>query len=454
MTDAQAGWILRLAGMIDDLVSREISDADLAAAKSRLVHAIRVSLAGTRLPAVDIALRAFAGSDGDCVVIGRSDRLAAPDAAFVNGVIGHSSLQEDCGPGGLSEGSHPATYVIPAALAAAEEYGASGRRLLLGILAGYEAVSRIGAAAPVEIVARRFRPLAVMGPFGAAAAAAVVRGLVPEQIAAAMAIASNLAGGSTQGIFEGNMEPYFQAGAAARNGLLAVQLAAAGAVTSEASLEGEFGFFATYGGGAGDLTELLGVRESSGVDRVGSKRFAACLQNQETIALIVDQLPGPLAGDRVKRVTLTRPAQGTHGLNSPGVSRVPPFATMLQAQMSARFTAAAALLGHPVDDPRFFQQAFDDPAITEIAGRVELVPATDDRIRIEIDLGDDDPIVLSSAGSDVLFPSDAEIRSRFLASSGETGGDRSSEIISVVDRLETVPAVLELTRLLQAPDRR
>src|SRR6266540_31676 len=285
----EAGRMGRLAGLIEEVAGSELADGQVAAVRSRLLHSLRVSLASAHLPAVDIALEAFTASRGHCVVIGRDVRLAAPDAAFVNGVIGHSSLQEDSGPGGLREGSHPATYVIPAALAAAEACRASGHRLILGILAGYETVSRIGAAAPAEIVDRRFRPLAIMGPFGAAAAAAVVRGLPGPRIAAALSIASNLAGGSTQGIFEGTMEPYFQAGAAARNGLLAAELAAAGAVTSEESLEGEFGFFATYGGRPGDLDELLRPRDHAGVDRVGSKRFAACLQNQETMALIADQ---------------------------------------------------------------------------------------------------------------------------------------------------------------------
>jgi 2-methylcitrate dehydratase PrpD len=325
---------------------------------------------------------------------------------------------------------------------------------MLGILAGYETVSRIGAAAPAEIVDRRFRPLAIMGPFGAAAAAAVVRGLPGPQIAAALSIASNLAGGSTQGIFEGTMEPYFQAGAAARNGLLAAQLAAAGAVTSEESLEGEFGFFATYGGQPGDLEELLGPREQAGVDRVGSKRFAACLQNQETMALISDQLPVPLRPDEIGRVILTRPARGTHGLNSPGVSRVPPFANMLQAQMSARFTLAAALLGRPVEDPRFFQRSYGDPDLTALAGRIELVPTDQTEIRVEIERTEGAPVVLSSFGSDVLFPSDEEIRSRFLTSAVPAIAERADAIVAVVDKLEAVADIRELTGLLSSAEER
>ena len=65
-------------------------------------------------------------------------------------------------------------------------------------------------------------------------------------------------------------------------------------------------------------------------------------------------------------VRTVRPEAGTNGLNSPGVSRSRPFANMLSAQMSARFTAAAALLGHPVDDPRFFASHHADPGIVAL----------------------------------------------------------------------------------------
>ena len=155
--------IAELATVVEEAVSRPLPPAAVEAAKSRLLHALGVGLASRDLPAVRVAWDAVSDTTGGCVAVGRPTRVPDRGAAFYNGVAGHSSLLEDCGPGGLREGSHPGTYVIPAALAAAESGRAGGRRLLLGIVAGYEAVSRLGAAAPEEIVARRFRPIAVMG---------------------------------------------------------------------------------------------------------------------------------------------------------------------------------------------------------------------------------------------------------------------------------------------------
>jgi 2-methylcitrate dehydratase PrpD len=288
-----------------------------------------------------------------------------------------------------------------------------------------------------------------MGPFGSAAAVCGVHGWSGQTLASALDIAANMAGGTTEGIFEGAMEPYFQAGLAARNGMLAAQLAHAGASTSVESLEGPFGFFETYGGVPGDGSELSATRQDLGVTRVGSKRYAACLQNQETISLIARDLPYPLEAREIARVVLARPARGTHGLNSPGVSRVPPFGNMLQAQMSARFTAAAALLGRPVEDPRFFQSAFGDPTITDLTERIELVPLEDESVRVTVELQDGRLIELRSEGSDTLFPAGDLLRERFLDSVGQLLGERAVTLLGIIEDLENVPSLDELMTLIR-----
>lgn len=441
------GLTTQLGRLLGDIGRGEVPVGTLDAARTRVFHAFGVSLMSSVLPPAGIAWRAVGSVRGDCFVFGRSERAAADDAALVNGVIGHSSLQEDCGPGGLSLGSHPSTYIIPAALAAAESIGASGRQLMLGIVAGYEAVGRIGELAPSDVVRRKFRPVGVMGPFGAAAAAAVIYGGTDAHIAAALDIAANVAGGSTQGIFDGTMEPYLHAGFAARNGLMAARLALAGIVTSAHSLEGEFGFFQTYGGSGGDPGEL--AKQELAITQLGTKRFAACLQNQLTMALIVEALPAGVPAERVVRAVVRRPATGTNGLNSPGVSRLPPFENMLTAQMSARFTAAAALLGHAVDDPGYFQAAYGDEQVTSLAGRIDLVPGADDTVVVELHLSGGEPIVLRHDGpSSVLFPSAAEVREAFLRRGRPALGAQVNQAASLLDGLENLPDVREVTAAL------
>jgi len=442
------GLVYGLGRVLGDISRTSLAPSVPRAAKAKVLHAGGVSLASSRLAPALAAWQAVNDSRGESFVFGQSRRSSAPDAAFVNGAMGHSSLLEDCGPGGLREGSHPGTYIVPAALATAESERVDGRRFLIGLVIGYEAVSRIGRAAPPTIVQRRFRPLGVMGPFGAAAAAATVMGADDRQLAGALAIAANLAGGTTQGIFEGTMEPYFQAGLAARNGMLAARLGWSGAVTAARALEGDFGFFQTYGGEPADEQALLAPSKHFGIEAVGTKRFAACLQNQNTVALLVDQPSEPLDPDTVERVTITRPLSGTNGLNSPGVSRSRPFDNMLSAQMSARFTAAAALMRLPVDDPVFFQQSFGDPRIARLTDRIDLVQSDEDRVTIDILLRDGKTIRLDGGHRNVLFPDYGAVRAMFLKRTEPILGTKAEVAARLIDELEILTDIRELVTVL------
>jgi len=442
---------MSMSRALSDVILRVVDAEDpetVQGAKDRVFHGFGVALRSTRLPASEVAWATMRSRLGECRVIGRSTRLAPEAAAFVNAVAAHSSLQEDCGPGGLAEGSHPGTYVLPAALAAAESAGVSGRDLIRGIVAGYEAVSRIGLGAPATIVQRGFRPVPIMAPFGAAAAAAVVRGATAEQLAAAISIAANLSSGFGQGILEGTMEPYFHAGFGTRNGMLAADLALEGAVTSNGALDGAYGFFRAFAGAEPDLAALLGPRESAGVNRVGSKRFAACLQNQQTMELAFDRIASAHILDEVSSIRLLRPARGTNGTNSPGVDQFPPYKSMLQTQMAARFTAAAALLGRSVEEVDYFTGALDDAEALALAARIELLESPDDGVSLELDMADGSTRIFRSDSSSGLYPSSAVILARFDRRAAAVIGDRALLVSGLIQRLESVADVHELTGLL------
>jgi 2-methylcitrate dehydratase PrpD len=245
------------------------------------------------------------------------------------------------------------------------------------------------------------------------------------------------------------MEPYFQAGMGARNGLFAVRLAKAGAITSSQALEGDYGFFRTYGGEPADIDILLGPRESLGVAGVGTKRFAACLQNQQTLAKIVDGLESPLDGNDIELVTVHRPPVGTNGMDSPGIQRESPFPNMLAAQMSARFTTAAALLGRPVSDPVFYQEFHADPAVVGLADRVNLDPTDDQSIWVDVVFTDGTRRVFDADASDVLFPPPNSFRTAFVERAATVIAERAERAADLIDDLENVPDMRELSWLFR-----
>jgi 2-methylcitrate dehydratase PrpD len=292
-----------------------------------------------------------------------------------------------------------------------------------------------------------------MGPFGAAAAAATIHELPVDQLAASLAVAASMSGGITQGFVEGTMEPFLQAGLAASNGLFAVQLARAGVVVAPETLEGSFGFFQTFGGVGGDPEALGESRPDLAVCRLGTKRFASCVQNQATIELVLDHAPALAVTEAVERIVLRRPARGTDGLSSPGVDSAPPYDSMLQRQMSARFTTAAALLRRPVEQPNYFLEAAGDEEAARLAELVELQPSDDAEITLELVFRGSDPVTLRSAGSRVLFPTPEEIRARFVARAEPLLGKGAEAVAATVDRLEELDDVTRLTDLLITPSK-
>lgn len=441
---ARASLAMNLAEAAIAVADAPVKESTVQAVTDRLSHALGVAIASTRMGPFRTAQKALRGESGGAVVIGSEYRLAPGAAAFLNAVSSHSSLQEDCGPGGFREGSHPSTYIIPAALAAADHSGASGDRLLRGIVAGYETVGRLGASTPVGLSARKFRPVGLMGPFGAAAAASYVLGSDSKTTAASLGFAANVAAGSGQGFISGSMEPYFHAGFAARNGLLSAMLAQSGAPAAAAALEGPHGFFAVYAGEAGNYDAISERLTHPAVTRLGTKKYAACLQNQESLEL-AGELLSRLGDARPVRVVLRRPDTPENGTGSPGVGEQGPYTTMLQRQMSARFTVAAALLGRHVTDPLYFQDAEGDTDAAALADHVTLEQSRSGDVELLVELDDGTTHTTTGRRPELLRPASSTFGPLFLERAATVLGVDGARV--ALDRIVGLRH-LEVARLL------
>src|SRR5690606_4996409 len=91
------------------------TDEQYAAARRILVDWLGVALAGTTEPVAKILRAEFASAEGAASVLG-GGRASAADAALVNGTTGHALDYDDV----QQFIGHPATVVVPAALAVAE----------------------------------------------------------------------------------------------------------------------------------------------------------------------------------------------------------------------------------------------------------------------------------------------------------------------------------------------
>ncbi|MGS0897358.1 MmgE/PrpD family protein [Burkholderia stagnalis] len=182
------------------------------------------------------------GTAGVCSIVGQGQRLSMLQAALINGAASHALDYDDVH---LNVG-HPTVAILPAVLALAEQRGASGRNVAEAYFAGYEAACRIGEAMGQEHYDCGFHTTATIGTLGAAVASAHLLALPHEGVCRAIGIAATQAAG-LKAMF-GTMCKPFHAGRAARDGLHAARLAAAGMTANMSILDGPIGFMATLRG--------------------------------------------------------------------------------------------------------------------------------------------------------------------------------------------------------------
>lgn len=376
----------RIARFAARLRTEDLPDAVREKAKVTLLHNLGVALAGGPLwgPAGRWAHAEPRLAGGARLLL--SGRRVAPDAAaFANGALMHARAQDDVFFPGLT---HVGAMMTPAALALGEQLDADGPALLAALVAGTEASSAIGDGLAPRTTARGFRASGLYGVFASTVAAGHLLGLDEDAMANAIGIASSLSCGTNQTWVAGTQEYQFQIGAAARNGLLAARLAAAGGTGAPDALEGRAGFFAAFMGstdGIAHIGEDLGTRWRT-LD-VTYKPYAVCAILQapvrEAIALAVRH---DLRADAIREVRLSlTPAEAGY----PGTDATGPFDDVAATLMSAPFCIALALSQRAVRGTDLLR--VDDAALMPLVARHRVIadPTLGTRsFVLEVDLAD------------------------------------------------------------------
>lgn len=228
------------------LAYEDLPPAVVDRAKGVTLEALSSALVAHAMPASREALALMqeeeAGGGGAATALCSGARLTKGGAAFVNAETIFAGGKWDT----FRMLTHPGTAILPAALAAAEAAGASGKVFLAGVAAGYEVMERMASEFIPTVMARGFHAGPVFGIFGAAVAAARIGGLDAGQIHGAIAQCVNLAAGNLEGARSGGRS--LREGGAVRNALLAVALGKSGIPGGETVLEGEAGFYHAYAG--------------------------------------------------------------------------------------------------------------------------------------------------------------------------------------------------------------
>jgi 2-methylcitrate dehydratase PrpD len=213
--------------------------------KKLILDLVGVSLAGYKLmefPRMVVSYMEGLGGIREAAIIQTKRKFPAVNAAFANAACAHALDMDD---GHRFAALHPGAVIIPAAMAAAELAGASTKRLIAGVVAGYEIMIRIGMAINPSSLNRGFHATGITGPFGAVAATASIMKLNREETIGALGLAGLQGSGVLQVNHdaEGAKVKPINPARAAQSGLLATLLAQKGAKGPRKIFEGEDGFF-------------------------------------------------------------------------------------------------------------------------------------------------------------------------------------------------------------------
>ncbi len=406
---------------------------------------LAVTLAGSAEP-VSAILRDEVLEQGgrpQATLVGTGQRVAAVQAALVNGTAGHALDYDDVASTFLG---HPTAPVLPAVLAVAERDGLSGRAVVAGLVAGFEAESLLGRTVVPGHYDRGWHTTGTLGTLGAAAACAHLFDLDADRWGHAFGLAATQASGVKASF--GTMGKPFHAGKAAANGLLAASLARRGMVGDPDAFHGHLGFALATSPGV-DLTALDGVGDDDfEIREVLFKYHAACYLVHSTVEGVLSLRRGGLVADDVEALAIraTPTHRDTCDISEP--------ATSLEAKFSLRYAAAVALVTGSAAEAAFDERVVADPAVRAVLDRVEVVTdgsldnlmatPVSARRRSGADLGACVDVGLPASIDDLGRQWD-RLAAKFRGLAEPVlGSERAGHLLDLVAHLEDLPSVAPL----------
>ena len=310
------------------------------------------------------------GGETQTTVIGHDARLPAPNAAFANAMLCHGLDFDDTHSDSVS---HVSTVTCPAALAVGEANGLSGGEVLTAIVAGNEAITRLGAAASGRFHARGFHPTAICGIFGAACATARLTGAGTETTASALGIAGSMASGLFAYLEDGTATKPIHPAWAAHGGILATRLASLGAEGPPSVIEGKFGLYHAFlGAERGEIdidAQLADLGSRWETPRIAYKPFPVCHFMHGSLGAAAEASGRTLSPDGIVSVVVTVPEAGVSLVLEPAAQKIAPRSDY-EGKFSLQYSVASMLVRGHVAVSDFSEDAIADPAVLAVAAKV------------------------------------------------------------------------------------
>ena len=346
---------------------------------------VGVTLAGMREPvwAHLSGLALAQGGAAEARLFLGADRVPSQVAALVGAATAHAIDYDD-----YAFSNHVSAVLVPAILAEAERIGADGNAMVKAYAVGYEVWRAIMKREPGDFYTRGWHPTAVLGGFGAAAAACSLNGADAGTVRNAIGLVVAFGGGVMDNF--GSMAKPVQGGQAAESGLKAFRMAEAGVDAGPDALDGNNGLLmALSPQREADIdSPATGLETFGGIlgEKLNIKRYPTVGASQRCADAAV-QLHTD-GGFEVSDIVRIRPKVGERH------ARVMPMhqpQSALEAKFSLEFVVAAGLIN----------------------GKLGLAELTDEFVRrddvqalmkkVETEVGpDDDPEFPSGGRADIV----------------------------------------------------
>lgn len=353
--EALADWVSRLR--FDDLASEVVDHA------VRIVtDTVGVALGGTAEPEVrGTARTALAlGGTGRATVFATGVGTTAYTAALLNG---QASITLELDEGSQWATNHPSAHVLPAALATAQEIGASGADLLVAFVAGYEAAARAGSAMTVR---QGVHPFGTAMVVGAAASVARLHELSPAATAEVLRVAAAMTPASTQrAANQGATVRNVLTGMCSATGVLAASVVGGGVSGEQKALETVYGVVL---GERFDPTVLAdGLGDDWLLQRNYFKLHACSRWNHAPIEAMTTLLKtDPLRPDDIETITVHTYAPATR------LDEVSPR-NSFAAKHSIPYNVAVRVVSGSNGVEAYTSDRVQDPIVRGLAARVRIV---------------------------------------------------------------------------------
>lgn len=277
-------------------------------AKHHLLDTLAAMISGSELLPGQAAQR-YIGSHagkGSATIVGTPLTAGPIDAALANGVMAHADETDDSHN---ASRSHPGCSIVPAALAAGEEFGVDGVRFLRAVTLGYDVGTRVlmtmgGFELSYE---SSLSTHSMAGTFGSAAAAACIAGLDARQMRWVLDYSAQQSSGiiAWRRDTDHIEKAFVFGGMPARNGLTAALVVRSGWTGVEDIFSGADNYFQAYAPKAKPerLVEKLGERFEIAQSDIKKWTVGSPIQGPlDAIDVILRNQP--FEAEQVRRVTV------------------------------------------------------------------------------------------------------------------------------------------------------